>query len=610
MPRLLFGLLTLLFSAQLSAYSVKNGQITDEQHRSVQLRGINWFGFETDILIAHGLWARNYVELIEQMQAAGINAVRLPLCPAAIHGGKVGGLDTQLNPELAGKDSLQVLDALIAQLDAHGMYVLLDHHRPDCQAQSPLWYTDSYSETQWLADLLSLATRYKDVPHVIGIDLKNEPHGSATWGSGDKTTDFNLAAERAGAAVLAVAPRWLLFVEGIGHGSACTPQAAQFWGENLEPLTCTALKLPRNKVVLSPHVYGPDIAAMPYFSDPSFPANMPAIWDAHFGQLALRGYAVVPGEFGGGYGHCGTAADRVWQDAFAQYLVSRGMTSAFYWSLNPNSDQTGGLLQTGWKTFWPDKLALLQHLFSKGLQPLPPPMPGAADGGSCTNVKPSMPTVPPVAGPGPSDGGGHDIGRFTLKALGKRGEADCNEVEVLNAEGSPIRWQIQVPVAGRVVSVNSAVIETAARGSAWARGLGSNATLTPGERLHFSYCVATDTTAASKPEAAVKVTQPEAAVSAAKLLSVASRIEGSEGFLYESSTDSEWEKGYCSRVQVRNTGKQAAAWKAVFTVRGPIRQFWKARYTQSGNTVTASGEDYNRVLKQGEATDFGFCAAK
>jgi len=50
---------------------------------------------------------------------------------------------------------------------------------------------------------------------VIGADLHNEPHGPATWGSGDVATDWRLAAERAGNAILKVNPDWLIIVQGV-----------------------------------------------------------------------------------------------------------------------------------------------------------------------------------------------------------------------------------------------------------------------------------------------------------------------------------------------------------------------------------------------------------
>ncbi|MEH3089991.1 MAG: cellulase family glycosylhydrolase [Microbacterium arborescens] len=60
-----------------------------------------------------------------------------------------------------------------------------------------------------------LAARYKNEPAVIGVDLHNEPHGSACWNCGDAARDWRAAATRAGNAVLAVNPR--LLNRGRGH---------------------------------------------------------------------------------------------------------------------------------------------------------------------------------------------------------------------------------------------------------------------------------------------------------------------------------------------------------------------------------------------------------
>lgn len=77
--------------------------------------------------------------MIAQMKGLGFNAVRLPFCPDTLRGSSVGGIDYSRNPDLAGKNSLQILDMVMAELDAQGFYILLDHHRPDCYAISPLW---------------------------------------------------------------------------------------------------------------------------------------------------------------------------------------------------------------------------------------------------------------------------------------------------------------------------------------------------------------------------------------------------------------------------------------------------------------------------------------
>lgn len=354
-----------------SAYSVANGRIVDAQGQAVQLRGVNWSGFETADHVVHGLWARNWKSMIDQMRDLGFNAVRLPVCPGTLRGSAPTSISYALNPDLAGLDSLGLLDAVVHYLDARGLYVLFDHHRPDCGSISELWYTAQYPEAEWIADLTFLAARYGGVARVIGVDPKNEPHGAATWGTGNPATDWNRAAERAAAAVGGVAPHWLVFVEGIEQNPSCSANDGEFWGENLEPLACTPLAIPTDRLVLSPHTYGPDVFAQPYFDEPAFPANMAAIWDRRFGRFVAAGHAVIIGEFGGKYGE-GDPRDVDWQDALVDYLMGKGIDSAFYWTWNPNSGDTGGILRDDWSTAREDKLALLARLWNGSSSPSPP----------------------------------------------------------------------------------------------------------------------------------------------------------------------------------------------------------------------------------------------
>lgn len=360
-------LLIVILAAADSAragYRVQNGRIYDDNNIAVQLRGANWFGFEVPDHVVHGLWARNWKSMISQMKATGFNAVRLPFCPASLQTSSVSTVNYSFNPDLQNKNSREVLDLVVNEFNAQGMYILMDHHRPDCNAISELWYTAGYSEQQWIDDLVFVANRYKKLPYFLGVDLKNEPHGAATWGTNNLNTDWNKAAERAASQILANAPNILIFVEGIQENPSCSNgQFGHFWGENLEPLACTPLNIPTNRLVLSPHVYGPDVYDQPYFQVGNFPANMPAIWNAHFGQFVDAGYAVVVGEFGGKYGHGGNPRDVIWQNAFVDYLISKNMRGGFYWSWNANSGDTGGILQDDWQTIWQDKVNLLSRLW-------------------------------------------------------------------------------------------------------------------------------------------------------------------------------------------------------------------------------------------------------
>jgi len=393
----------LLLTSPLSqAYQVQDGQILDNDQNTIQLRGLNWFGFETQNFVLHGLWARPWQDMLQQMQDLGFNALRIPFCPGTLQGQFPNSIDYNINPDLRGLNSLEILDKLMEELDRRGMYILLDHHRPDCQSISELWYTDSYSEEDWITDLTFIIRRYQTNSHLLGIDLKNEPHGRATWGANDPATDWNSAAERAVNALLPENDSILFFVEGIQENATCSSDTSHFWGGNLEPQRCTPLNIPQNRLVLSPHVYGPDVYQQDYFNNPLFPDNMPAIWDQQFGYLVEQKYAVIFGEFGGRYGHNGQFKDQQWQDALIAYMKERGINNYFYWAWNPNSGDTGGILQDNWSNVWDDKVALLQQLNTNA--PTTEPNPDTTQESS-TPTEPSPTTTPSLSPNKYSDNG-------------------------------------------------------------------------------------------------------------------------------------------------------------------------------------------------------------
>jgi endoglucanase len=69
------------------------------------------------------------------------------------------------------------------------------------------------------------------------------------------------------------------------------------------------------------------------------------------------------GEWGGKYG-AGDSRDVAWQNALVDYLAKKGIYS-FYWSWNPNSGDTGGILNDDWKTVRQDKIQMLSKYASE-----------------------------------------------------------------------------------------------------------------------------------------------------------------------------------------------------------------------------------------------------
>jgi endoglucanase len=358
-------------SSQGSIY--KNGE-------KINVFGASWFGMEDTGLSPHALWSRNLTEIITQVKNMGFTAFRVPFCPDTLKNLPTGYISDTANPTLAGLKSLDLMDKFIEEINSQGMYVLLDMHNYTCtNVLPPLWYTPQYSEQQLITDLTFVANRYKNLPNILGIDIKNEPHDgdslatSATWGTGNIATDWNLAAERIGKAILTTNPNLLILVEGIGdYQTTCSDEFGAWWGGNLMPIRCTPINpafIPAEKLVLSPHVYGPDVYYANEFKTTDFPNNMPAYWDKYFGFTQSLGHTLAIGEFGGKYGHDdqfspANPKDIIWQNKIIDYFIEKKVCNFFYWSLNPDSTDTGGIFKPNWLEPWNDKLVNLQRLIN------------------------------------------------------------------------------------------------------------------------------------------------------------------------------------------------------------------------------------------------------
>ncbi|WP_330266138.1 cellulase family glycosylhydrolase [Streptomyces griseorubiginosus] len=328
-------------------------QILDASGQPVRIAGINWFGFETSNHVVHGLWSRDYKSMIDQMKSLGYNTIRIPFSDDIFKAGTVPNsidFSSGKNADLQGLSSLGVLDRIVSYAGQDGLKVILDRHRPDSGGQSALWYTAAVPESTWIANLKALATRYKGQDTVVGIDLHNEPHDPACWGCGDTATDWRLAAQRAGNAVLGINPDLLIFVEGVQTFNG----VSGWWGGNLMGVAQYPVQLSvANRVVYSAHDYATSVAQQSWFSDPSFPANMPGIWDKYWGYIFKQNIAPVwVGEFGT---TLQSTVDQKWLAALVSYLRPTSTYGAdsfhwTFWSWNPNSGDTGGILKDDWQT--------------------------------------------------------------------------------------------------------------------------------------------------------------------------------------------------------------------------------------------------------------------
>lgn len=334
-------------SGTFSTWTVQGGDILQDG-QAADMFGINWFGMETGDRAPHGLWTgRTPDDFLNQVVGLGFTTIRFPVSPEVINPGN--RVSNWAKPY--GSDGRQVLEYMLAAAERAGLAVLIDIHNFNSRDNLPgKPYGRRYTIDDWIRDLTTLAELGNVYPSLMGIDLFNEPH-ALTW------AEWESLASQGGQAVLAANPRLLVFVEGVGNESDNGGYGA-FWGENMVEATGTIPGIPANKLVNAPHAYGHSVFVQDYFNDPSFPNNMPGIWDIHFGHLANSGFAMAPTEFGGRY----VDDDKVWQDAFVDYLIAKQVAGFYYWSLNPNSGDTGGILQSDWITPEQPKVDLLHRL--------------------------------------------------------------------------------------------------------------------------------------------------------------------------------------------------------------------------------------------------------
>ena len=352
-------------------FHTSGNQILDAADKPVRIAGVNWFGMETNAFAPGGLWVRNYRDMMDQMRQLGFNTIRLPFSNQLFNANSnPSGIDYAKNPDLQGLKGIGIIDRLVAYAGQIGLRIILDHHRSDAGngAQgSGLWYTGAYPESRWISDWAMLAARYAGNPTVIGADLHNEPHGSANWGAGG-ANDWRLAAERAGNAVLAANPNWLIITEGVEVASS----GWTWWGGNLSNAGTHPVRLNvPGRLVYSPHDYPASVYPQPWFSDPNYPNNLYSVWDRHWGYLFRQGTApILLGEFGT---KLQTASDRQWLNTLINYLggdlngdgqsdLTPGQHGAswMWWTWNPDSSDTGGILQDDWIHVQQEKVDLLE----------------------------------------------------------------------------------------------------------------------------------------------------------------------------------------------------------------------------------------------------------
>jgi len=444
----------------------KNGEIMPVQCGS-------WFGLEgrhepeddpdnpggapMELFVGNMWWAndgqgtgRTIQQTMDEITDLGINVVRLPISPQTLDPNDPQGSGENIlkNHESVRQDNArQAMEDFIVQAAENDIEVIVGIHscsnylgwragrldatppyadadridypylRDDYACGSEGVGSDvtvhEYNEELWLEDLREIARLQDDlgVDNIIGIDIFNEPW-DYEW------AEWKRLAENAYEAINEVNQDTLIFVQGVGAATSdgtVNPNGDEAlnpnWGENFYPMADDPIDIPRDRLVLSPHTYGPSVFVQNHFLDPSQAGcddlegpeagaagcdilldttTLRAGWEQHFGYLRDEGYAMVIGEFGGNmdwplettageteqWSHVTPGVDQQWQEMFVDYMVEKDIQGC-YWSINPESSDTWGIYEhafeydtneDGWGT-WLDfdgrKVDLLNTLWGQ-----------------------------------------------------------------------------------------------------------------------------------------------------------------------------------------------------------------------------------------------------
>lgn len=315
MKIILLLLFLLTFSVALKVD--KDANFIDETGSVVKLHGLNWFGYNTNVRVVHGLWngysvAGDFATILHRMKLLGFNAIRVPFSFQEFKNATAGNYieqcylpsqkelkssvmpaeyNTKIGqslPQMTSVPQYSLINGSTAcnsylplnstfdrflfttnSMAENGFYVVVDNHlREDPTAVQ--------NKTLWVQSWVNLATALAANPETrkrIILDLLNEPdHEYELKWEGNSTTpgitDLYLEVMDA---IEAAVPGLMFGIEGtgqvnglllnMGDGFATDPTLIK--ERNLSDpnrfFTEVLTKPYRDRVVLMPHVYGPSV---------------------------------------------------------------------------------------------------------------------------------------------------------------------------------------------------------------------------------------------------------------------------------------------------------------------------------------------------------------
>lgn len=310
------------------------------------------------------------------------------------------------------KNSMEIFDVIMQKMKKYGLKVMVDVHSPASHNSGHnynLWYyadgaddadnmaVGYYTEEKitwdmWIESITWLAEKYNNDDTIVGYDLKNEPHGKrgysgtscpttiAKWDGSKDLNNWAYSATECGKSILKVNPNALIFIEGVEQypktekgytydtadmweaPADVSPWYGGWWGGNLRGVKDYPIDFGsdamNSQIVYSPHDYGPSVYNQTWF-DKDFTTQtlLDDYWYDTWAYINDQDIApLLIGEWGG---HMDGDKNQKWMELLRDYMIENHINHTF-WCLNPNSGDTGGLLDHDFKTWSMDKYNLFE----------------------------------------------------------------------------------------------------------------------------------------------------------------------------------------------------------------------------------------------------------
>lgn len=278
---------------------------------SAILKGINYYGIETETKKPVCNWVHNPDYYIPLLKEKGFNTLRVPFSGQYVREGDFGALDNMLQ---VAKDN--------------DVGVILDYHRNFNTHQGATPEEGGLTIADFIAAWVTVLLRYQGNDHVWAVGVYNEYQGQ------DNVVYWNGVLNQTISAIERMFPGRFSYLAGYGY-----------WGGN-----CRGIDLSKepywNRTYIELHKYS--------FSGPTTEAD----WDDAIGSFPER---VIIGEMGW---FSEVQSDVDWANRFLAYLKKRGIQNLCFWTLAQSHD-TGGILKDDCLTWEDTKLTMLHQFWDE-----------------------------------------------------------------------------------------------------------------------------------------------------------------------------------------------------------------------------------------------------